>query len=244
MDYMTVVAALLAALVTASVASWAALRTTGTSWRAAHADRTFEALADLLDATDVWRNDGAPGPGYESAVTRVRLTTEKDDFEGLQSVLVHADVLRQLGPRSRASHPYFDRLALLDRAVARERAAASVEEDETGIPMGEGAASYARQELRAFYAEQDQGGEPDPAPVRKSLVRAEYCSDDLIDDLFISADTRRKLDERKAEREEARERAAAELSDAREALTSAVRKWARKPSGRALKYSSRQSRTG
>lgn len=212
-------------LVVATLSAWLsranAVRTSTVSWQSAHANRTFEALADLLTVT-------APEKGTSDAVseamTRVRLTAPSSLRDLAEQVVKTRRSFVRASSRVefRQQRPYF-------RLVANVRSSADVAEEiyqESGDPDAQPAIE-AWKALEVFHFELDEGGKPHPMPTMKLLREAGY--DEETVHRLVSAEERRKAREalEDAADESAKKRAA--LEDARNRLVEAVAEWSRRP---------------
>ncbi|MDT0270595.1 hypothetical protein RM844_30415 [Streptomyces sp. DSM 44915] len=225
--------AFVTATVTASVASWAALRTSGTTWRAAHANRTFEALADLLEATDLGMQPRTLGARYSTAVTRVRITARGLPFyDRVEAVITNADAFRSATKALKRNReaPYFRALDALDRQVREEEGQREADErNEEWYPQNE-AFSAARRALTNHYARQDNGEDPDPGEVRRKFEDVNAYFHDLyspteVELLLIPKKQRHALYEEREDRERGRDEAAEALGKDRDRLADAVSLW-------------------
>ncbi|MEE4419497.1 hypothetical protein [Streptomyces bugieae] len=225
MDFAPVIASALAAFVTASVTSWASLRTSRTTWQAAHSDRTFEALADLLDATDLDRHDGRHPLSFTSARTRVRITTGgpvRDLAEGV--IGAAADFNRAHVDSWRRQHPYFQLLdALRENAKDAQVCISRIDEEDDSFGVAlEALHIKARDALEVFYARQDAGEDPDAAPVRKAIKDTDCFGTEEVDALLLPPTERRALHQGLADRQRRRAESRAALVDAHKQLANAV----------------------
>ncbi|MCX4518897.1 hypothetical protein OG402_14945 [Streptomyces anulatus] len=241
MDFTPVVASVLAAFVTASVTSWAALRTTKTTWHAAHANRAFDALADLLDATDLDRHDDSRVVDYASAATRVRITTTSPLRDYADAVINSAADFNRTNPKHwRSEHPYFQILDMVHKyANEAEKLMRQYEEErDYGACMGEEPRIAARDALEKFYAQQDSGEDPDPGSVRKAIHGAEFFSSEstgvekAIDRLLMPPAQRQALQQGFAEQQSNHTEHRAALAGAHNALAEAVAAWSSTPPAR------------
>jgi hypothetical protein len=119
---------------------------------------------------------------YASAATRVRITTSDPFLLGPANDVIKAAA--GFGPadadRWRRDHPYFHLLDSLHTNASRAEAEVRQLEDErqydrNGMERPE-LEIAARDALDRYYAQQDSGEDPDPAPVRKAIV-ATYLFD-------------------------------------------------------------------
>ncbi|MFE2305044.1 hypothetical protein [Streptomyces sp. NPDC059411] len=212
-------------LVVATVSAWLsranALRTSAVSWQGAHATRTFEALADLLNATSPEK--GTSGAVAE-AMTRVRLTAPGPLRELAEEVVEarRSFVRARSRVESRQAKPYF-------RIVEDVRITAAAAKEiyrETG-DHDAGLEVEAWKALEVFHFELDEGSTPHPMPVMKLLREAGYEEETVH--RLVSAEERRKVRAllEDAADESAKRRAA--LESTRDRLVDSVAEWSRKP---------------
>ncbi|MYR30341.1 MULTISPECIES: hypothetical protein [unclassified Streptomyces] len=226
--------AFVTALVTASVASWAALRTSGTTWLAAHANRTFDALVALHETTGLGSRSEAFDARDPSAVTRARLTTRGLPLEGpVDAVITSARAFRSAATALKASRnvPYFQAFDALARNVRHEEEEqCKAEERGENWEYSQTVFGEAHRALTDYYACQDRGEDPGPEKVKKQFEDIESLFPDsfpqaYVELLLIPKSQRQACYEKVEEGKRKRNQAARLLDEDRDHLAKAVSLW-------------------
>ncbi|WP_158677830.1 hypothetical protein [Streptomyces sp. SPB074] len=222
--------AFVTALVTASVASWAALRTSGTTWLATHANRTFAALAALHEAT----GPGSHSEALDEAVTNARLATRGFPIGApVDAVITSADAFRSAATALKVSRnvPYFQAFDALARHVRHEEGE-QCKAEERGENWGysETVFGEAHRALTDYYACQDRGEDPGPEKVKNQFEDIEHLFPDLfprayVELLLIPKSQRQACYEKVEERKRKRDQAARVLDEDRDHLAKALSLW-------------------
>lgn len=237
MDIQTVVTALgggvAGASITATTTARVGLRTSGTAWRAAHAKNTYEALLALHRASNP---DTGSVKGLTDAADDVRMTVTGELRKLAEAVALAG--AEYLATRDRLGDPRhahtLARRALKERALSIE---AMRRDPDAELDSYDVDTIVAYRLLRDFYADQDKGRDPDPAPVREALLACTAFHEDpekYAKLLVISLEQRQRIRSDQMRRNRILSQRLGNLTKTREALQEAVAHWQENPPRRKL----------